>query len=103
MVLVSVLYPNQPGSRFDERYYLDQHMPLVRRHWGPMGLSDIRLLRGTNTPDGGPAPFRVMALLTFESADALQKAAAAHGREIFGDIRNFTDVQPVAQVNEALA
>ena len=31
VVLVSVLYPNQPGSRFDERYYLDQHIPLVRR------------------------------------------------------------------------
>jgi uncharacterized protein (TIGR02118 family) len=103
MVLVSVLYPNQPGSRFDERYYLDKHIPMVRQRWEPMGLTDVRLLRGTNTPDGGPAPFRVMALLTFASADALQKAAAAHGAELFGDIPNFTDVQPVAQVNEALA
>ena len=31
MVLVSVLYPNQAGSRFDERYYLDKHIPLVRQ------------------------------------------------------------------------
>src|SRR3712207_3218523 len=103
MVLVSVLYPNQPGSRFDERYYLDTHIPLVHRRWDSMGLTDLRLLRGTNTPDGGPAPYRVMALLTFESAEALQQAGAAHGREIFGDIPNFTDVRPVAQVNEALA
>ena len=103
MVLVSVLYPNQSGSRFDERYYLDQHIPMVRRHWEPMGLTDLRLLRGTATPDGGPAPFRVVALLTFASAEALGQAAAAHGGEIFGDIPNFTDVQPVAQVNEALA
>lgn len=103
MVLVSVLYPNQSGSRFDERYYLDQHIPLVRRRWEPMGLTDLRLLRGTATPDGGPAPFRVVALLTFASAEALQQGAAAHGAEIFGDIPNFTDVQPVAQVNEALA
>jgi uncharacterized protein (TIGR02118 family) len=103
MVLVSVLYPNQPGSRFDERYYLDKHIPLVRKHWEPMGLTELRLLRGTVTPDGGAAPYRVTALLTFESADALGKATAAHGAEIFGDIPNFTDVQPVAQVNEALA
>jgi len=102
MLLVSVLYPNQSGSRFDERYYLDKHIPLVRRHWEPMGLTDLRLLRGTSTPDGGQAPYRVMALLTFESGEALQKAAAAHGGEIFGDIPNFTDVQPVAQVNESL-
>ena len=103
MVLVSVLYPNQSGSRFDERYYLDKHIPLVRQRWEPMGLTDLRLLRGTATPDGGPAPFRVVALLTFASAEALGKAAAAHGAEVFGDIPNFTDVQPVSQVNEALA
>src|SRR5215213_8672077 len=103
MVLVSVLYPNQSGSRFDERYYLDKHIPLVRQRWEPMGLTEVRLLRGVSTPDGGPAPFRVAALLTFKSAAALQEAAAAHGRELFGDIPNFTDVQPVGQVNEALA
>ncbi len=102
MVLVSVLYPNQPGSRFDERYYLDRHIPLVRQRWEPMGLTDLRLLRGTATPDGGQAPFRVVALLTFASGDALQNAAAAHGAEIFGDIPNFTDVKAVMQVNEAL-
>jgi uncharacterized protein (TIGR02118 family) len=102
MVLVSVLYPNQPGSRFDERYYLDTHIPLVRKHWEPMGLTDIRLLRGTPNPDGSPATYRVIALLTFTSADALAKAGAAHGREIFGDIPNFTDVKAVMQVNEAL-
>jgi uncharacterized protein (TIGR02118 family) len=103
MVLVSVLYPNQPGTRFDERYYMERHIPLVRQRWEAMGLTDLRLLRGTNTPDGGTAPYRVIALLTFASAEALQEAAAAHGGEIFGDIPNFTDVQPVAQVNEALA
>jgi uncharacterized protein (TIGR02118 family) len=81
MVTVSVIYPNQPGTRFDERYYLDKHIPLVRERWEPMGLTELRLLRGTNTPDGGAAPFRVMALLTFESAEALQKASAAHGRD----------------------
>ena len=103
MVTVSVIYPNQPGIRFDERYYLDKHIPLVRERWEPMGLTELRLLRGTNTPDGAAAPFRVMALLTFESAEALRKASAAHGGELFGDIPNFTDVQPVAQVNETLA
>lgn len=27
----------------------------------------------------------------------------AHGEEVFGDIPNFTDVEPVVQVNEELA
>jgi uncharacterized protein (TIGR02118 family) len=102
MILVSVLYPAQPGTRFDERYYLDRHIPLVRERWGGMGLSDVRLLRGTGTPTGDAAPYRVIALLSFDSAEALQRASAAHGREIFGDIPNFTDAKPIVQVNEAL-
>ena len=28
------------------------------------------------------------------------KAGAAHGREIFGDIPNFTDSQPVVQISD---
>jgi uncharacterized protein (TIGR02118 family) len=103
MVLVSVLYPNQSGARFDERYYVDRHIPLVRRHWDAMGLRDVRLLRGTGTPAGGEAPFRIIALLTFETAAALREAVAAHGAEVFADIPRFTDVRPVVQVNEALA
>jgi uncharacterized protein (TIGR02118 family) len=102
MVLVSVLYPAQPGTRFDERYYIDRHITLVRQRWDGMGLNDVRLLRGVGTPDGGAAPYRVIALLSFASVEALQGAVAAHGAEIFADIPNFTDVTPVVQVNERL-
>jgi uncharacterized protein (TIGR02118 family) len=101
-VFVTVLYPNQPGSRFDEGYYTSQHADLLRQRWSGMGLTDIRLLRGVGAPDGSLAPYRVIAVLAFESADALQQAVAAHGEEIFSDIPRFTDVQPVVQVNEAL-
>ena len=103
MVLVSVLYPDQPGTRCDARYYLDRHIPLVLERWGGMGLSEFRLLRWMGTPAGGAAPYRVIALLSFDSAEALQRAVAAHGAEIFADIPNFTEVQPVVQVNEMLA
>jgi uncharacterized protein (TIGR02118 family) len=102
MVFVTVLYPNQPGSRFDEGYYTSQHAALLRQRWSGMGLTDIRLLRAVDGPDGGPAPYRVIAMLAFESAEALQKAIAAHGDEVFADIPRFTDVQPIVQVNEAL-
>ena len=102
MVIVSVQYPNQPGSRFDERYYLDRHATLVKERWGPFGLTAAQFLRGTGAPGGGGATYAVMALLTFASQDALDKALAAHGREIMGDIPNFTDVRPVVQVNEVM-
>lgn len=102
MVQVSVMYPNTAGSRFDERYYLNEHAALLQRCWSGMGLSDVRLLRGVGTPDGGAAPYRVIALLTFDSAEALQAAVAKHGAEVFADIARFTDVQPIVQVNAPL-
>jgi uncharacterized protein (TIGR02118 family) len=102
MIQVTVMYPNTSGSRFDERYYLGEHAALLQRCWGTMGLGGVRLLRGVGTPDGGAAPYRVIALLTFESAEALQRALQAHGAEVLGDIPRFTDVQPIIQVNDML-
>ena len=100
MTLVSVMYPGGSGTRFDMGYYLGTHMPLVRERWSPMGLHEAKIVKGVGTPDGGPAPFQVMALLTWESADAFKAAVDRHGAEIFGDIPNFTDTQPVVQINE---
>ena len=97
MVLVSVMYP--AGGRFDMDYYLGHHMPLVRERWSSFGLHEAKVIKGVSTPDGGEAPFQVIALLTWDSADAFAKAAAAHGPEIFGDIPKFTDRQAQVQIN----
>lgn len=102
MVLVSVLYPNTPGSRFDRAYYLERHIPLLRERWSGMGLTEVRLLQGQGAPDGSPAAYQVIALLSFASAEALEAALGAHGAEILGDVPRFTDVQPAIQVNAPL-
>lgn len=100
MILVSVLYPGGADTRFDMSYYLGHHMKLVRERWTPLGLREARVLRGVGTPSGAPAPYQVMALLSFDSAEAFAKAAAAHGEEIFADIPAFTDVEAVVQIND---
>ena len=103
MILVSVLYPNEPGSSFNHDYYLQTHLPLVHSRWDPMGLEDLRPVRGVGTADGSPPPYQVIALLTFRSMQDFQAAGKAHGQEIFADIPNFTNVKPVVQINERLA
>jgi uncharacterized protein (TIGR02118 family) len=103
MILVSVMYPNSSGSTFDHDYYLRKHIPLVKERWGRMDLENLRLVRGVGTPDGSPPPYQVMALLSFRSMEAYQKAAAAHAQEIFDDIPRFTSVQPVTQISEDLS
>ena len=37
MALVSVMYPNEPGSSFDRDYYLQTHLPLSSEALGSDG------------------------------------------------------------------
>jgi len=102
MIVVSVMYPATDDAKFDMTYYLEKHMPLVGSCWNAMGLREAKVLKGTNAPGGGAVAYSVMALLTFEQAGTLQQALAAHGKEIMADIANFTNVQPIIQVNDVL-
>ncbi len=104
MIMVSVMYPNQAGSKFDMDYYTNTHLPLVAERWGPLGLKGATVVKGLAGPEpGSPATYQVMALVEFETSEAFEKAVAAHGEEIFGDIPNFTDTQPVVQINDVVA
>lgn len=100
MIVVSVTYPATEGSRFDLDYYTGKHMPLVRDRWGEFGLEDTKVLSGVGAPGGGTAPYRVVALLTFRSEQDFQRAVQEHGKEVMGDVPNFTDLKPVIQFNE---
>ena len=100
MPVIAVMYPSAGDARFDESYYMQTHMPLVRRHWEGMGLSDVRIMRGVPGPDGVAPTYMMTALLTFGSMDEFKAAAAKHAKEIFADIPNFTDAKPVVQFNE---
>ena len=85
MIVVSVSYPNDPATKFDEAYYLQTHIPLVKQRWSGMGLQSVQVLRGLGTPDGGPAPMRITALLAWDSTDALGKAVEANSSILGGD------------------
>jgi len=96
------MYPNEPESSFNQDYYMQRHIPLVKERWNSMGLVDVRVVRGVGTPDGTPIPYQGMALLSFRSMQDFQNAAGAYAQEIFADIPNFTNVQPVVQISEDL-
>ncbi len=103
MLVIAVMYAAGGDARFDHAYYMATHMPLVRRLWNPMGLQSDQVLRGQPAPDGTPAAYLITTLLTFDSMDSFKAAAAQHGGEIFGDIPNFTAMQPTMQFNEPAA
>ncbi len=103
MLVISVFYPASENATFDFGYYTDSHIPLVQQRWGGMGLQEFRVLKGGAGPDGAGPTYLLVALLTFQSAEAFGAAAAQHAAEIFADIPNFTNLSPVLQFNERLA
>jgi uncharacterized protein (TIGR02118 family) len=100
MFVISVMYP--PSARFDLDYYLQTHMPLVRSRWNSLGLINATVLRGKGSGSGDPPVYPVIALLNFERLEDFHSAVQQHGKEVMGDIPNFTDAQPVLQINETV-
>ena len=101
-MIVTVMYPKTATSHFDHAYYTAKHVPLVGRLWGPLGLKSTQVLKGTGSLGGAPA-YELICLLDFTSQEAFNQAAGAHADDIMGDIRHFTNVEPVIQFNDAVA
>lgn len=102
MIKFTVMYPYSPGARFDHDYYRDHHMPLLKARLGDACLyyTVDKGLAG-RTPDSPPA-YVAMCHVFCESVERFQSAFAPHAQEIRDDVRNYTDLQPVAQFSEVV-
>ena len=104
MIRISVLYPNEAGKKFDAAYYLKTHVPMARTRLGGAGLVRAEIDKGVaGGAPGAPAPFVYVAHLYFNSLADFQKAMEAHGKEIMGDIPNYTNIQPQVQISEIVS
>ena len=103
MIKVTVLYPNEEGKAFNFDYWAGTHMETVHRLLDPMGLTRSELEKGISDADpNAPAPFVAMATLYFNATDEVHEGFKTHGREILGDIKNYTDISPRFQISEVL-
>lgn len=104
MVTISILYPNRKDARFDVRYYVDTHMPLsielLSAHPGFKGVTVTRGLGGA--VPGTDAAYVAMCHFLFDSAESFLAAFLPHAATLQGDIPNYTDIEPIIQVNEVL-
>lgn len=104
MIKISILYPNNKGSRFDLSYYIETHMPmaleLLSTHPGFQGVSVERGVGG-GIP-GSEAAFVAMCHFLFDSVENFMAAFTPHAALFQGDLPNYTDIEPLVQVNEIL-
>ena len=101
MIVVSVLYPNEPGSTFDLGYYQSSHLPLCRELLAPMGMQSLSFYRPVVSDPA--AAYQLVAELRFPDLATTHAALAAHGPRTQADIPNFTDAKPVILIGEEVA
>jgi uncharacterized protein (TIGR02118 family) len=100
MIKVGVFYPNEPDAKFDMKYYLERHCPMVSQKMGS-ALKKIEVEQGlSGGAPGAPITYRVICHLTFDSVEAFQAAFAPHAETIMADIPKYTSLQPVIQISE---
>ncbi|KAG8166355.1 hypothetical protein KVR01_002044 [Diaporthe batatas] len=89
--LVSVVYPNEPDTKFDLDYYKSEHISLVNAKWTKYGLQQywVADLRSS----GGP--YAIQTTMLWDSLESFQKAAGAEeSAAVFADVPNFTNSKP---------
>ena len=98
MSIITILYPAKKESRFDGDYYLSNHMLLVRKAWGDMGLEEAQVVLGRPGPDGSPPPYHAITNLIFVDTEAMNRCLSSEpAAEVNGDIANFFDSAPTVQ------
>jgi uncharacterized protein (TIGR02118 family) len=87
MFTVVVLYgqPNDPAA-FDS-YYQQTHTPLAQKI---PGLKRFEVTKVVGTPDSSPAPYYLVATLSFDSPEEAQAAMqSSEGQAAGQDLGNF--------------
>lgn len=96
MIRVTVLYPTEGGTTFDQDYYATTHMPMVKEALGD-ALVRCEFDRGF---DG--QPYHAAAHLFFDSMESFGAAMATAGEKLMADIPNYTDSTSVMQIGEVV-
>jgi uncharacterized protein (TIGR02118 family) len=102
LIRVTVAYPNGSGTHFDMSYYVNTHIPLVKKLVGP-ALKGVTVEPGlSGMQPGSPAPYAAIGQLLFDSVDSFQSGFGAHSADIVADVPNYADIQPIIQLSTVL-
>lgn len=93
---LQLLYPTSEGATFNRDHYLNHHMPLVTKLWGPMGMTGWTIVEYTPGEDGAKPPFFFGATMTWESAEKCATAFKAEvSKPLLADVANYYNAQPI--------
>jgi uncharacterized protein (TIGR02118 family) len=99
---VTILYPNGDDKTFDMDYYEKKHMPMVAGFIGS-NLVRYEIDKGiSGRSPGERPPFIAVGYFYVNDITAYQNAIAQNRDAVISDFKNYTNIQPVVQVNEVM-
>lgn len=100
MKCVTIVYPNKADARFDFDHYLQKHIPMAKALFG----QGFRIQRGVQAAAGGTIPFVCLLTIEIESTEKfLSTITGERGAELLADMPNYTNIEPVVQIDEIVA
>jgi len=102
MFNISSIYPKKESYRFDFDYYLNTHMPMsIERLSKAKGFRGVSVERGVDIAEPRiESSYVAMCHYYFDTLENFMAAFMPHAAELQGDIVNYTDIQPIIQINE---
>jgi uncharacterized protein (TIGR02118 family) len=93
--ILYVTYPGAAAVRFDRDYYVDHHVPLVKKQFTRYGL----LTAAAYFPAEADAGLIAVCVCEFDNEQAIEDAFSSAGAEaVMADVKNFTDLVPVRHI-----
>jgi uncharacterized protein (TIGR02118 family) len=101
MIQLNILYPKTENAQFDWDYYLNTHMPMSIRLHGA-ALKGITIAKGSDGIEAAPVVYVAVTNMLFETVDSFLEAFMPHAETLQGDMKNYTNIQPVIQFSEVV-
>jgi len=101
MFNIASIYPRVEGGHFDFDYYLKKHMPRsIELLSAAQGFKGVSVERGIELSEQGiSSAYVAMCHYYFATLDDFMAAFMPHAEELQGDIVNYTNIEPILQIN----
>ena len=98
---LAVYYPWQADAKFDYEYYREKTLKMLADLYG-RSVGKMQVRKGLRKGDGSPPAFVTALTVEIKSIEAFEAAGKEHRPKLIADLANFTNIIPVAQIEEVL-
>ena len=102
MFNISSIYPKKNGYEFNFDYYLNKHMPRsIELLSAANGFRGVSVERGIEIKEQKiESSFAAMCHYYFDTIEDFLNAFIPNAEELQGDIKNYTNIEPIIQINK---